>query len=240
MPGSRLTHRDRRAIATGLADGLGYAEIARRLARPTSTISREVLRNGGRDGYAPDTAHRAAKRRVRHRRPGADTTADAHRTPETIHTVERQLAATLAGTGLPAMSARVLAALITADGNGMSAAELGQHLRVSPSSISKSVGYLEGQGVLRRERVAHRRAERYVFDPDAWFQAILASAERNHRIADTARRGSDLLGRTTPVGARLHALSRFHRQLTNDMIDRARHWRHALTEPPPGKPSTRV
>lgn len=64
MPGSRLTRRDRRTIAAGLADGLGYAEIARRLARPTSTISREVTRNGGRAGYDPDAAHRTTKRRA--------------------------------------------------------------------------------------------------------------------------------------------------------------------------------
>ncbi|MFD0661872.1 helix-turn-helix domain-containing protein [Thermocatellispora tengchongensis] len=47
MPGGRLTYEDRQAIASGLADGLDYAEIARRLARPTSTVTREVARNGG-------------------------------------------------------------------------------------------------------------------------------------------------------------------------------------------------
>lgn len=240
MPGSRLTHRDRRVIATGLADGLGYAEIARRLARPTSTISREVSRNGGRAGYAPDTAHQATKRRVRQRKAGAESTRHALHRPETVHTVERQLAATLTGTGLPAMSARVLAALLTADDAGMNAAELVQHLRVSPSSVSKSVGYLAGEGLVRRERTTQRQAERFIVDADAWFQAFLASAQRNHQLADTARRGADLLGRTTPVGARLHALSRFHQQLTNEIIERARHWRHALTEPPPGKSPARA
>ncbi|MFI6396233.1 GbsR/MarR family transcriptional regulator [Nonomuraea sp. NPDC050540] len=137
------------------------------------------------------------------------------------------------------MSARVLAALLlSTDATGMSAAELVRHLRVSPASVSKSVGYLDGEGVIRREQTTRRR-DRYVVDPDAWFQAILASADRNQRIADTARRGSDLLGRTTPAGARLHALSRFHQQLTNDIIERARHWRHVLTEPPPGPSSSR-
>jgi DNA-binding transcriptional regulator GbsR (MarR family) len=239
MPGSRLTRRDRRTIAAGLADGLGYAEIARRLARPTSTISREVTRNGGRIGYDPDTAHRTTKRRAHQPKPGAET-APRPRRQETVLAVERQLAATLTGTGLPNMSARVLAALLTTDDAGMTAAELGQHLQVSSSSVSKSIGYLEGEGVIRRERITQRRAERYVAGPDAWFQAFLASAQRNHQLADTARRGADLLGRTTPVGARLHALSRFHQQLTNDIIDRARHWRHALTEPPPGSSPTRM
>jgi len=39
MPGGRLTQHDRQQIALGLADSLPYAEIARRLDRPTSTIS---------------------------------------------------------------------------------------------------------------------------------------------------------------------------------------------------------
>lgn len=42
MPGARLTLEDRRQIAGWMTEGLGYAEIARRLGRPTSTISREV------------------------------------------------------------------------------------------------------------------------------------------------------------------------------------------------------
>ncbi|HEY4019571.1 MAG TPA: helix-turn-helix domain-containing protein [Pseudonocardiaceae bacterium] len=232
MPGSRLTRRDRRVIAAGLADGLGYAEIARRLARPTSTVSREVTRNGGRDGYEPDAAHRATKRRVHQRKPGAESAVGPSRRPATAHAVERQLATTLIGTGLPTMSGRMLAALLTTDEADMSAAELAQHLRVSPASVSKSVGHLEGEGLIRRVRITKSRASRYDVGPDAWFQAFLASAQRNHQLADTARRGSDLLGRSTPAGARLHALSRFHQQLTNDLIERARHWRHVLTDTP--------
>ncbi|WP_406631069.1 helix-turn-helix domain-containing protein [Amycolatopsis sp. WGS_07] len=230
MPGSRLTRRDRRVIAAGLADGLGYAEIARRLARPTSTVSREVTRNGGRSGYAPDSAHQAAKRRAHHRKPSVG----AVKGTEAARSVEQQLAATLIGTGVPRMAGRVLAALLTTDDAAMSAAELVRHLRVSPASVSKSVRYLEAEGLLRRERTAKSRAERYGVGPDAWFQAFLASAQRNHQLADAARRGAVRLGRSTPAGARLHALSRFHQQLTDDIIERARHWRSVLTEPTGG------
>ncbi|MFD9075860.1 helix-turn-helix domain-containing protein, partial [Streptomyces lasiicapitis] len=74
MPGGRLTHEDRLRVAAGLTDGLGYAEIARRLDRPTSTISREVARNGGPRGYRADHAHHATARRARR----AATARDAH------------------------------------------------------------------------------------------------------------------------------------------------------------------
>jgi len=68
MPGGRLTQSERQQIALGLADSLAYAEIARRIDRPTSTITREVMRNGGPTAYRADLAHRATERRARQRR----------------------------------------------------------------------------------------------------------------------------------------------------------------------------
>src|ERR671922_1706112 len=71
MPGGRLTQQERQQIALGLADGLAYAEIARRLDRPTSTITREVMRNGGPTGYRADLAHRATEHRAHRRKQAA-------------------------------------------------------------------------------------------------------------------------------------------------------------------------
>ena len=71
MPGGRLTQQERQQIALGLADSLPYAEIARRLDRPTSTITREVMRNGGPTAYRADLAHRATERRAHRRRPAS-------------------------------------------------------------------------------------------------------------------------------------------------------------------------
>src|SRR5690349_12799712 len=71
MPGGRLSQSERRQIAAGLADDLPYAEIARRLDRPTSTVTREVMRNGGPAAYRAELAHRATERRAHRRRPAA-------------------------------------------------------------------------------------------------------------------------------------------------------------------------
>src|SRR6058998_2405817 len=68
MPGGRLTQQERQQIAAGLADGLAYAAIARRLDRPTSTVTREVMRNGGATAYRGDLAHHATERRARRRK----------------------------------------------------------------------------------------------------------------------------------------------------------------------------
>lgn len=42
---------DREEISRGCANNKSYAEIARRIGRPTSTVSREVERHGGPDAY---------------------------------------------------------------------------------------------------------------------------------------------------------------------------------------------
>src|ERR1051326_3508755 len=68
VPGGRLSQQERQKITAGLADGLSYAEIARRLDRPTSTVTREVMRNGGPAAYRADLAHYATEHRARRRR----------------------------------------------------------------------------------------------------------------------------------------------------------------------------
>lgn len=57
---ARLSAFDREEIRSGLESGESFAAIGRRLGRATSTISREVNANGGRDGYVGVRAHRRA------------------------------------------------------------------------------------------------------------------------------------------------------------------------------------
>lgn len=55
-----LVLSDREEISRGLAQDLQYKEIAIRLGRNPSVISREVARHGGRDGYRAGAADEAA------------------------------------------------------------------------------------------------------------------------------------------------------------------------------------
>jgi len=59
MPGVRLGVEERQAIEVGLARGEPCVTLARRLGRPTSTVAREVRRNGGRERYRAIAAQRA-------------------------------------------------------------------------------------------------------------------------------------------------------------------------------------
>ncbi|MER6945585.1 MarR family transcriptional regulator [Nonomuraea sp. NPDC000554] len=229
MPGGRLTYEDRQSIAAGLAERLGYAEIARRLGRPTSTISREVARNGGPGGYRADRAHQATEGRARRRRRAPSpapqvATGGYGRDPEAVRDLEEGLTALLVQTGVPRTTARVLTCLYTTDSGSLTAAELVQRLRVSPASISMAVGYLEEQALLRRERDPGRRRERYVIDDDVWYRAFLASAQMTVMLADAARGGADVLGAATPAGARLGDMGRFLGYLGDDMVQTAERW----------------
>jgi hypothetical protein len=213
MPGGRLTGEDRRQIAAGLAADLGFAEIARRLGRPTSTITREVSRNGGARAYQADRAHVASRRRARRGMPspsaGRPEMAGAAR-----QFVDR-FAELMIQTGLPRMAARVLAGLVTSESGALTSAELVRNLRVSPASVSKAVGYLEGLELIARER-DHRR-ERYLIDDDVWLHTWVTSARTNAMWADAARQGADLFGVSTRAGARLDRMSQFFAQLSDDM-----------------------
>src|SRR5580765_5530450 len=55
-----LRFEEREEISRGLQSGVPLREIARRLGRPPSTISREVRRNGGRTKYRGWMAERQA------------------------------------------------------------------------------------------------------------------------------------------------------------------------------------
>ncbi|MFC7877673.1 MarR family transcriptional regulator [Isoptericola sp. NPDC057391] len=213
MPGGRLTAQERQQIALGLADDLAYAEIARRLDRPTSTVTREVMRNGGPGGYRADLAQRAAQQRAHRRRPTTHRggpTAGGPASPDdaALREYEETFTTLLMQSGLPRMAAAVLTRLYVADSGSLTAAELVDRLQVSPASVSKAVALLENLGLVRRERGDGRR-ERYAADGDAWYQSMIAAARSNAALAATARQGVDVLGRDSPAGARLENMARF-------------------------------
>lgn len=213
MPGGRLTQQDRRQIALGLADGLAYAEIARRLDRPTSTVTREVMRNGGPTAYRAEVAHRATERRAHRRRQGAPRGVQAPeqaygRDAEAVREYEEMFTTVMMASGMPTMMARVMACLTLTDSGSLTASELVQHLQVSPASVSKAIAFLESQGMVRREQGEGRR-ERYVVDDDVWYQSMMASSRAIAQLVETARQGVHVFVPGTPAATRLENIARF-------------------------------
>ncbi|MEU6896303.1 helix-turn-helix domain-containing protein [Streptomyces sp. NPDC046557] len=232
MPGGRLTQQERQQIAGGLADGLAYAEIARRLDRPTSTITREVMRNGGPAGYRADLAHRATQQRTHRRKQAAPAGSQAlpqayGRDAEAVRDYQEALTTVFMTSGLPKMMARVLGCLYTTDTGSLTASELAQRLKVSPASISKAITFLESLDLVRREQ-GERRRERYVVDDDLWYQSMIRSARANDQFIETARQGVGILGRGTPAATRLENAASFLDFVSEGLIRAAEQGREVL------------
>jgi DNA-binding transcriptional regulator GbsR (MarR family) len=172
-----------------------------------------VARNGDPGDYRPDRAQQAAAHRV-HRRTG--------RTPRPADAESdfvREFAAVLAETGFPRMTARVFVCLLTSDSGSVTSADLVGRLRVSPASVSKSIGHLERMGLVARTTDAGGRRERYTIVDDVWRHAWRTDTGAHARVADAARRGTEILGADTPAGTRLSEMSRFFTWLSGQMND---------------------
>lgn len=235
MPGGRLSQQDRRRIAVGLADGLSYTEIAKGLDRPVSTVTREVMRNGGPHDYRADQAHRATQRRARRSTPQRAPQAPAPSVDSArVRDFADRFTELLVATGIPRMMAAVLACLYTSEDGSLTAAELVRVLKVSPASVSKAVVYLEGQELIRRERDARERRDRYVIDEDVWFRAMLASARMNAALAEAAQEGAEILdaatATATSAAARLSDMGRFLDRVGQDLVRSAEHWREVFVQ----------
>ncbi|HLF99830.1 MAG TPA: IS30 family transposase [Acidimicrobiia bacterium] len=167
----RLSLDERVEIYVGLGLGRSLTEIAVGLGRSTSTVSREVANNGGRDRYRPFVAHRRACRLAR--RPK-----------------ERKLAC-------PRLRDRVVADLNTL----WSPWQIARRLRadypddpemwVSHETIYKTL-YIQGRGELRRELTRCLRTGRATRRPQgravqgARISKMVMISERPAEVADRA------------------------------------------------------
>lgn len=225
----RLSFEERRSIAAALSAGRSFAEIARDLGRPRSTISREVARNGGVGRYQAGRAQQATAWRAR-RKPGlhpveSPPPAPGGVDPQAVKAFEDRFVTMMVHSGVPAMMARVLVCLFTSDSGELTAGELVARLHVSPASISKAVRWLDERGLARRER--RDRREHYAINDDVWYQAWQASVRSMTDWVEYTREGAALLGTESPAGVRLETTSRFFQLLRHDMLQAAEHWRRS-------------
>ena len=140
---ARLCAADREEIRSGLDGGESFAAIAGRLGRATSTISREVAANGGREGYAGWRAHRRASEQAR--RPKVAKLAGCQR-------LRVQVEAWLEDEQWSPV--QISAQLVIEFPDDL-------EMRVSPETIYQSL-YVQGRGALRKELAACLRTGRAI------------------------------------------------------------------------------
>jgi IS30 family transposase len=141
-----LSLEDREEISRGLAAGESLRQIASRLHRAPSTISREIATNGGCSNYRATRADRDAV--TRRRRPKVPKLAGRVR-------LRRLVAAKLKLTWSPEQIAGWLKHTYPGDAE----------LQVSHETIYRTL-YIQSRGALKRELTEHLRTRRKTRRPD--------------------------------------------------------------------------
>ena len=198
-----LSLADREEVLRGLLAGESFREIARRLGRAPSTVSREVARNGGRRCYRVTRAEDAA---VRHaRRP---KTYKLIENPKLRQEVEHRLSLR--------WSPQQISARLVRD------YPEDQEMRVSHETIYRSL-FVQARGALRKElaaclrtgrtqRCSHKRTEH---SGTGRLREMVMISERPPEAADRAIPGhweGDLLmgkGGRSAIGTLVERSSRY-------------------------------
>jgi Helix-turn-helix domain len=135
-----LTLAEREDISRGIASGSSIREIASRLQRPVSTVSREVVRHGGRPLYRASEADRQAWESAL--RPKVCLLANH----ETLRTI---VASKLILDWSPEQISKWLKVSYPKN----------ESMRVSHETIYRSL-FIQARGVLKKELVQHLRSKR--------------------------------------------------------------------------------
>jgi transposase, IS30 family len=167
----RLSRQEREEISLGLGRGDSFSAIGRQLGRCTSTITREVHANGGRDSYRAWRAHDRAYERARRPKP---CRLDCARLAGVV-------TEWLEAWWSPAQIARRLPVEFPDD----------PMMRVSHETIYQSI-YVQGRGELRRELARCLRTGRARRHPRGTVEArgripdMVMISDRPPEVADRA------------------------------------------------------
>lgn len=145
-------------------------------------------------------------------------TSAPERDDEAVDRFVEHLALTLSDLGFPRMPGRVLAVMMAADEDSLSAAQLADRLDVSPAAISGAVRYLLQLELLARVPVRGARSHHYRLPNDVWYESSVNRRGMIKSVVDVAAEGVVALGGpTTPSGRRVADMGDFYRFLESEM-----------------------
>ncbi|MFF8383913.1 GbsR/MarR family transcriptional regulator [Streptomyces kanasensis] len=156
------------------------------------------------------------------------------RDEEAVSRFVERFAGELTQAGMQRMAARVFAALLVSDKAALTAAELGEQLRISPAAVSGAVRYLTQVNMIGRERDPGSRRERYVLHEGGWYEVFTRRDEVLTRWRKTLCEGAETLGADTAAGARIAETAEFFRFLHDEMTQIMARWhqRQSAVSPP--------
>jgi DNA-binding transcriptional ArsR family regulator len=145
--------------------------------------------------------------------------------PEAASQFVERFAGVLANSGVPSMSARVVARMLISPSGTMTASELAESLQISQPAVSGAVRQLLQVGFISRERLPGSRKDHYRIRDDV-FAAMLE--RRNDALGEwesSLRAGADLFSPETPVGRRLEEAADFFDFIRDDLNQMIKNWR---------------
>jgi predicted transcriptional regulator len=147
--------------------------------------------------------------------------------------IER-FASLLVDAGVPRMPARIFVALLAADSNRLTAADLGALLQASPAAVSGGVRYLVQVGLVSREGEPGSRRHHYRVPGDVWNELLLQRDRLLQRWADVLREGIEILGAGTPAGVRMAESAQYFDFVTAELPLLLARWREHRAALGPG------
>jgi DNA-binding transcriptional regulator GbsR (MarR family) len=126
--------------------------------------------------------------------------------------------------GVPRMPARVFVALLSADSDQLTAADLAAILRVSPAAVSGAVRYLIQVGLVSGAGEPGSRRLSYSVPPNMWEQLLSMRDQTMSRWTAVLRDGVDVLGRDSPAGERMTQSVRFFDFVAAELSDVMARW----------------
>lgn len=135
-----------------------------------------------------------------------------------------RMGAALTSAGLARLPSRIFAAVLVDDDGRMTAVEIGEALGVSPAAVSGAVKYLDGVGMVRRERERGSRRDVFVIDDDAWHDTLMQADNIYRPMVSALTQGLDDLPDDDPARHRLALSREFVRFILEEMHDINDRW----------------
>jgi DNA-binding transcriptional regulator GbsR (MarR family) len=147
------------------------------------------------------------------------------RDEEAVRRFVERFALNLTEAGMARMPARVFATVLVAEDGRRTAAELAEHLGVSPAAISGAVRYLTQLRLVSREREPGERVDHYRVSSDTWYEAIARRDEMVASWLSDLAEGVKAVGPETAAGARLEETRAFFEYLLQELPRLVDRWR---------------
>ena len=145
-------------------------------------------------------------------------------TPEQRAAFVERMGAALTSAGLARLPSRIFAAVLVDEDGRMTAAEIGETLGVSPAAVSGAVKYLDGVGMVRRERERGSRRDVFVIDDDAWHDTLMQADNIYRPMITALAQGLEDLAADDPARRRLQLSRAFMEFILDEMHDINARW----------------